>query len=501
MNIQQLKITDLKANEAIMVRAIKQGGIDKFVSSLKDVGYLDTKPVIVNSKNEIIEGNHRVAACRALGIESVPVIIKNVTDEQAKQIAFRENAANEESIPMTFVDFAEFIWKQTGTQQQTADVLGWGISKVKQYSALDALSKEAWSVIVTTFENSDKLQTQSAVTEKVTFVTFSEGLLRPIINLADSQQLELVRDFANGVINKNKFTKLAEQYKQMNADALSLRVAVGDLVSDEILEEGITEIFTGNYDLDKLIQWCKDKHYQTTSIQLFQGDFFDISQQVNDGQIDLIITDPPYNIAHDNDAVYEGRKNVSSDFGEWDKREHEEFKGDIERWAEIFSRILAPTGSGYIFTSDAYISHIREALEKAGLHYRATLVWHKTNPGTSPTKSNFISSVEYIVYFSKGTERTFNWMGDNDMQNFIESPVCAGNERIKDAKGNTLHPTQKPLKVIRHLMDISSNKGDMVFDGFMGSGTTAHTAKIRDRRFIGIEMDEVYFAAAQARVK
>ena len=163
----------------------------------------------------------------------------NVTDEQAKQIAFRENAANEESIPMTFVDFAEFIWKQTGTQQQTADVLGWSVSKVKNYSALDNIAKDAWSLIVTTFEIGGKSQSESGVTLKVTDVTFSEGLLRPIINLSDSQQLELVKDFANGVINKNKFTKLAEQYKQMNADALSLRVAVGDLVSDEILEEGI----------------------------------------------------------------------------------------------------------------------------------------------------------------------------------------------------------------------------------------------------------------------
>ena len=174
MNIQQLKITDLRANEAIMVRAIKQGGIDKFVSSLKDVGYLDTKPVIVNSKNEIIEGNHRVAACRALGIESVPVIIKNVTDEQAKQIAFRENAANEESIPMTFVDFAEFIWKQTGTQQQTADVLGWSRGKVSQYDMLDNISKEAWAIIATTFEELGKLRAETVVAEKATSVAFKK---------------------------------------------------------------------------------------------------------------------------------------------------------------------------------------------------------------------------------------------------------------------------------------------------------------------------------------
>ncbi len=209
-----------------MVRAIKQGGIDKFVSSLKDVGYLDTKPVIVNGKNEIIEGNHRVAACRALGIESIPVIIKNVTDEQAKQLAFRENAANEESIPMTFVDFAEFIWKQTGTQQQTADVLGWELPKVKKFAALDNISKDAWALIVPTFENTEKYQEENGGTSKVPFGTFTEGLLRTILSLSDIQQLELVKDFANGVINKNKFTKLAEQYKQMNADALSLRVIV-----------------------------------------------------------------------------------------------------------------------------------------------------------------------------------------------------------------------------------------------------------------------------------
>lgn len=105
---------------------------------------------------------------------------------------------------MTFVDFAEFIWKQTGTQQQTADVLGWSVSKVKQYSALDAISKDAWSLIVTTFETTEKSRSQSAVTEKVTSVTFNENMLRPIINLADCQQLELVMDFADGTINKNQ---------------------------------------------------------------------------------------------------------------------------------------------------------------------------------------------------------------------------------------------------------------------------------------------------------
>ncbi|MFI3120014.1 MAG: hypothetical protein QX203_08540 [Methylococcaceae bacterium] len=110
--------------------------------------------------------------------------------------------------------------------QQTADVLGWSRGKVSQYDMLDNISKEAWAIIATTFEEQEKLPAKSSVAANATVVAFSERLLRDIINLSDSQQLELVRDFAAGTINKNKFTKLAEQYKQMNADALSLRVIV-----------------------------------------------------------------------------------------------------------------------------------------------------------------------------------------------------------------------------------------------------------------------------------
>ena len=88
---------------------------------------------------------------------------------------------------------------------------------------LDNISKEAWAIIATTFEEQEKLPAKSSVAANATVVAFSERLLRDIINLADSQQLELVRDFAAGTINKNKFTKLAEQYKQMNADAVALK--------------------------------------------------------------------------------------------------------------------------------------------------------------------------------------------------------------------------------------------------------------------------------------
>ena len=75
------------------------------------------------------------------------------------------------------MDFAEFIWKQTGTQQQTADVLGWSRGKVSQYDMLDNISKEAWAIIATTFEEQEKLPAKSSVAANATVVAFSERLL------------------------------------------------------------------------------------------------------------------------------------------------------------------------------------------------------------------------------------------------------------------------------------------------------------------------------------
>ena len=90
------------------------------------------------------------------------------------------------------------------------DILGWSLSKVKQYSALKAICPEAWGKVTQT-QKCIELQQGEGVTEKVTNVTFSKGILRPIINLTPDQQLELVENLATGKINKNRFKVNAEK--------------------------------------------------------------------------------------------------------------------------------------------------------------------------------------------------------------------------------------------------------------------------------------------------
>ena len=87
------------------------------------------------------------------------------------------------------------------------------------------------------------------------------------------------------------------------------------------------------------------------------------------------------------------------------------------------------------------------------------------------------------------------------MHNFVESGICMGNERVKDANGKNLHPTQKPVSILSKIIKIASNEGDTVLDCFSGVGSTGEAALKLNRKYIGIEIDEEYMNAAYLRLK
>lgn len=124
------------------------------------------------------------------------------------------------------------------------------------------------------------------------------------------------------------------------------------------------------------------------------------------------------------------------------------------------------------------------------------MVWHKTNPVPKVLRAGFLNSCELIVcMWNKG--HTWNFSNQKEMHNFIQSPICMGPERVK----NPFHPTQKPLKVLEHVIRIASKPDDMIFDPFMGVGSVGVAALRLGRRFGGIEIDEKYFKAAERRLE
>jgi modification methylase len=137
------------------------------------------------------------------------------------------------------------------------------------------------------------------------------------------------------------------------------------------------------------------------------------------------------------------------------------------------------------------------------------IIWRKANPMPNFRGRRFTNAHETMIWATRSADAksyTFNYEalkgGNEDCQ--VRSdwflPICTGGERIKDAAGRKVHPTQKPEALLARIMLAASHAGDVVLDPFLGSGTTAAVAKRLGRSFVGIERDETYAAAARARV-
>jgi len=225
--------------------------------------------------------------------------------------------------------------------------------------------------------------------------------------------------------------------------------------------------------------------------QIHLADSYEHIKTISDSSVDLILTDPPYNLSpySTGNIKLSWRKDFNNDLAEWDKKEF--IPGD---WVKEFKRILKVNGNIFAFTSYNLLGKWHEAFDPEFDTFQF-MVWHKTNPAPKIRKAGFLNSCELIVCMWNKSH-TWNFGRQNEMHNFIETPICMGAERVKSPN----HPTQKPVKVLEHCIQLASNSGDVVFDPFMGVGSTGVAALNLDRNFIGIEADEKYFKAAQKRL-
>ena len=228
-----------------------------------------------------------------------------------------------------------------------------------------------------------------------------------------------------------------------------------------------------------------------TTHLLIEGDAFQKMKEISDSSVDLILTDPPYNLSEysTGNMKFDWRNEINNDVAKWDK-----VPFNPEKLLKDFIRILKPKGNIFIFTSYNLIGKYHETFDPLFDTFQF-MVWHKTNPIPNIRKSSFLNSCELIVcLWNKG--HTWNFSKQNEMHNFIESAICMGKERIKEPK----HPTQKPLSVLEHIIKIASNENDIVFDPFMGVGSTGKAALNLRRRFIGIELEKEYYEATVKRL-
>jgi DNA modification methylase len=216
-------------------------------------------------------------------------------------------------------------------------------------------------------------------------------------------------------------------------------------------------------------------------------------KQLSAESVDLVVTDPPYNIAADHRRTKQGNQIMSTKeaWGEWDS--YHPFDYDLMMLTVMSEcyRILKPGGSLYLFTARQDNGFfVRKAVER-GFTYQNQLALLKRNPLPHFSQTNWRSAFELCLYVSKGKPKTFHFLSQAECVNVYPYPIPTK---------ETAHPTEKPLAFIKRLIQVSSNEGELVVDPFMGSGTTAVACQQLNRQFIGFERIAEYVQMAQGRL-
>lgn len=232
---------------------------------------------------------------------------------------------------------------------------------------------------------------------------------------------------------------------------------------------------------------------------LLNGDCVENMGTVPDSSVSLLLTDPPYNLG----LFMKGRGTNMGKLREnhfavsgWDQLETSAWTAKMDEFFMAASRVMKERGAMIVFMSLIKVQSIIELAVKHGFYYKTTGVWHKKNPMPRNMNLQFVNSTEAWLYFTYGAATgTFNNEGRVE-HDFVETAVVPLSEK-KYGK----HPTQKPLGLLSHFIRLLSNEGDVVFDPFMGSGSTGVAALNLKRKFVGIELSHDYFAMAERRIK
>lgn len=237
-------------------------------------------------------------------------------------------------------------------------------------------------------------------------------------------------------------------------------------------------------------------------IELKNDNCLNVLKNLQDKSIDLVVTDCPYHIVSGgcsngifgNDklkntgCIFNKIHNFETDDNsiEYTKKgklfKHNEIK--FSQWLPDLFRVLKNDTHCYIMINGRNLKELQQEAEKVGFVFQNLLVWKKNN--ATPNRY-YLNNSEFILMLRKGKARNINKMGT---KNILEVPNIIGKKT---------HPTEKPVELMKILIENSSNSNDLILDPFMGSGSVGVACKELGRKFLGVEIDEKYFNIAKKR--
>ena len=244
------------------------------------------------------------------------------------------------------------------------------------------------------------------------------------------------------------------------------------------------------------------------SNKILNGDCLKELKKIPDKSFDLVFADPPYNMQIGDKLTRPDCSKVNGVNDKWDQfNSFKHYDDFCKAWLTECKRVLKDNGSIWVIGSYHNIFRLGFHLQNLGYWLLNDVIWQKNNPMPNFRGTRFTNAHETLIWASKNkkSKYTFNYQSlkclndDLQMRSDWKLPICNGKERLKK-NGKKIHSTQKPEALLHRIILATTNKGDTVFDPFLGTGTTAVVSKKLGRHYYGIEKDKKYFIAAKERI-
>lgn len=234
-------------------------------------------------------------------------------------------------------------------------------------------------------------------------------------------------------------------------------------------------------------------------------EFMDILiKKYPDGLFDMIFADPPYFLSNGGITCHAG-KITKVDKGKWDKSkgvtQNHEF--NLE-WLSKCQKLLKKDGTIWVSGTHHVIFSVGFAMQQIGMKILNDISWEKPNPPPNLSCRYFTHSTETLIWAAKNSssKHCFNYkimrkLNNGKQMKTVWSIPASNGEEKKFGK----HPTQKPIQLLERILLASTNEGDLIFDPFSGSSTTALAAIKLNRLFVGCELESEYISLSIKRIQ
>jgi len=443
--INKVAISDIKI--PTRKRGLSEDKVKELAESIKELGLL--QPIIISEDKVLISGLHRIEACKLLGWSEIPCIVKSYNQLDKELAEIDENLVRAE---LSVLERAEALKRRKEIYEVKYPETK---PEIKRKSGLKQFRAEIVSPRSTFSEDTAQKLGVSSRTIR--------------------HEVQIAEKIDNQVKEKIKDTELADNKKELLLLA-RLEPEKQRQVVDKIAKGEAKEV-------SKALLLVKMEKYKKigeqapipTNITLLEGDCLEKLKEIPDHSIDCVITDPPYGTTD----------------REWDIKDIDFQK----KWLKAVKPKLKNSFHMFIFFDSRRMYDMYQIISEF-FKVKNTLIWVRKNISMGRVvKDNFISAYEVIFFISQNKDLNFPADWGSERFNVFEYAVPQSN--FKDTK---LHPTQKPLELIKILVEVGSYPGETILDLFAGSGVVGLACKELKRNCILIEQDKEYIKIAKGRL-